>query len=240
MAWRSIGVMAGCWVVASAFAVACSSSEEGPTGADAGFQSSGAVREPGGGAKPGNTFGDDGTSGGKRPPSSSSGGSDAGSTSSTSGEPNCDDPDDTSDPNFDLVPFAVNGPTVFVDGILNGADDVDEYSYDVTGTYPAPNLFFVDPGPVATICFYMTCLSDPIDADGGTVTPVVTCASGMTAATDKYGQPGCCSADGSATSQTRVQGGYYCDGAADDHSWLYIDVTSQQAQCAPYRLRVAF
>ncbi len=218
--------------------MACSGGSEEPSGSDAGF-SSGPGRTPGGGAKPGTTIDDNGSSsGGKRPSSSSSSSGDGGSGGS-SGEPGCDDPDDTFDPNFDLTPATAGGPTLFVDGILAGADDLDEYSFEVTGNYPAPNLFFVDQGPVAKVCFYFTCLSEPA-VDGGTVAAAVTCADGMTADTDKYGQPGCCSADGSATSQVRVQGEATCNGALQDHVYMYVDVTSQAAQCTPYKLHVSF
>ena len=225
--------------------MACSGSDESPVGDDAGL-SSGSGRTPGGGAKPGNTIDDNGSSSGsKRPSSSSSSGGSSGSdggdasSSSTSGEPGCDDPDDTGAINGDLTPFVAGGDTVFVDGVLNGADDVDEYSYDVTGNYPSANLFLVDQGPVAQLCFYVACVDDGND-DAGVVAPVVTCGDGMTAATSAFDEPGCCGADGSATSQSRVEGSVTCDHALRDHVQFYVDVTSQEAQCKPYRLRVAF
>lgn len=231
--------------MAGALAMACSGSDEAPVGDDAGL-SSGSGRTPGGGAKPGNTIDDNtSSSGGKRPSASSSGGSSgvdggaSGSSSSSSGEPGCEDPDDTFDPNFDLTPSTPGGEAMFVDGVLNGEGDLDEYSYDVTGNYPGPNLFLVDQGPVAKMCFYATCISEPA-LDGGTVTTAVTCGDGMTEDTDTYGQLGCCSADGSATRQLRVQGDVTCNGALLDHVFFYVDVTSQAAQCKPYTLRVGF
>lgn len=244
MAWRGWVAFGFSWAVAGSFGMACSGAEEAPAGDDAGL-SSGSARTPGGGAKPGNTIEDpNGTSSGgqKRPPgsSSSSGGaedggessSSGGSTSSSSGNPACDDPNDTDDPNFDLTPFTVGGATVFKDGVLDGPGDVDEYSFETTGNYPSPNLFFVDPGPGARVCFYATC----IEGDAA-----VTCGDGMTPGSDKYGQPGCCGSEGTATSQSRVEGSVTCGASVtSDHVYFYIDVKSQAAQCKPYRLRIAF